>query len=79
MKNNYNSDSITIKELPRSFVDKYGDMKVVTPKGNSTTLREAYTKYGDTPVLKNNVPHLTDFLLTQEQNDIATAREVELA
>ena len=77
MKNNYNSDSIMIKELPRSFVDKYGDMKVVTPKGNTTTLREAYTKYGNTPVLKNNIPHLTDFLLTQQQNDIATTREVE--
>lgn len=77
--NRFDDGSIMIKQLPQEFVEQYPDMKVTTPSGNSVTLSEAFSKWGDTPILKNNVPHLSDFLTTQEQPGIATNREVELA
>lgn len=71
--------TITIGELPEAYVTTHGNMPVVTPAGNRTTLSDAYKNYNQTPVNTNDVPGLTDYLIIQEQPDIATAREVELA
>ncbi len=66
----------TIGELPEAYVRTHGNMPVVTPAGKRTTLSGAYKNYNQTPVNTNDVPGLTDYLITQEQPDIATAREV---
>lgn len=77
--NLFEDGAFMIKELPKAYVEAYPDIKVVTPKGQSVTLQEAYAKWGDTPINRDNVPHLTDFLTRQEQPNIATDREIELA
>ena len=71
--------TITIGELPEAYVRAHGNMPVVTPAGNRTTLSDAYKNYNQTPVNTDDVPGLTDYHVTQEQPDIADAIEVELA
>lgn len=65
--------TITIGQIPRGYVDSHGDMVVRTPKGVKTTLQEAYEKYNQTPVAVENIPGLTDYLITQDNNDIQEA------
>lgn len=72
-------DVITISQLPREFVDAHGAMLVRTPSGNAVPLNEAYSKWGGTHVNVNDVPGLTDYLLTQPQIEAATTGEVQRA
>lgn len=60
-------DVITISQLPREFVDANRTMMVRTPSGAAVPLSEAYSKWGGTHVNINDVPGLTDYLLTQPQ------------
>lgn len=62
---------ITLADLPREYVQKYGHINVVTPKGVRMPLSQAYRDYNQTPINVNDVPGLTDYLIKQDQPDIA--------
>ena len=71
-------DTITIGELPEGYLFKYGNRTVVFPSGKRMTLREARKQYGPTHIKTSNLPGYNEFQPPyQEQNDNATAREVE--
>ena len=67
---------ITLGDIPRGFVDEYGDTIVSFPSGNRVPLSTAYTEYAPTHVYVEDIPHLSDYMMRQEQPDIATTREV---
>lgn len=66
-----NTRTITIGQLPKEYIDAHRNMIVRTPKGNTTTLEDAYINYNQTPVNPNDVPGLTDYLIKQDQPDIS--------
>lgn len=61
---------ITLADLPREYVQKYGHINVVTPKGVRMPLSQAYRDYNQTPINVNDVPDLTDYLIKQDNPDI---------
>lgn len=62
---------ITLADLPSEYVQKYGHINVVTPKGVRMPLFQAYRDYNQTPINVNDVPGLTDYLIKQDQPDIS--------
>lgn len=62
---------ITLADLPSEYVQKYGHINVVTPKGVRMPLSQAYRDYNQTPINVNDVPGLTDYLIKQDQPDIS--------
>ena len=67
---------ITLADLPREYVRRYGHINVVTPKGVRMPLSQAYRDYNQTPINVNDVPGLTDYLIKQDQPDIAEQAHV---
>lgn len=75
-------DTITISELPKGYLFKYGNRTVVFPSGKRMTLNEARKEYAPSHIKISNLPGYDEYqsqLPYQEQNDIATAREIEKA
>lgn len=68
---------ITLADLPREYVQKYGHINVVTPKGVRMPLSQAYSDYNQTPVNVNDVPGLTDYLIKQDQPDISEQAHID--
>ena len=68
---------ITLADLPREYVQKYGHINVVTPKGVRMPLSQAYRDYNQTPINVNDVPGLTDYLIKQDQPDISEQAHID--
>lgn len=68
---------ITLADLPREYVQKYGHINVVTPKGVRMPLSQAYRDYNQTPINANDVPGLTDYLIKQDQPDISEQAHID--
>lgn len=68
---------ITLADLPREYVQKYGHINVVTPKGVRMSLSQAYRDYNQTPININDVPDLTDYLIKQDQPDISEQAHID--
>lgn len=70
--------TITLAELPQEYVTRYGHLNIVTPSGVKMPLSQAYRDYNQTHVNVNDVPGLTDYLIKQDQPEIALDRWLEL-
>ena len=68
---------ITLADLPIEYVQKYGHINVVTPKGVRMPLSQAYRDYNQTPINANDVPGLTDYLIKQDQPDISEQAHID--